>query len=106
MQANCSKWEKEGSQLEENREILSQQGIFTAQPKGIFIIGHTRQLNKPSKCTTFELFRRNIVNPEILTFDELYERAKFIVGNPRVITPAVSGSESSDSEMADDEIPF
>lgn len=28
---------------------------------------------------SFELFRRNTVTPEILTFDELYERAKFIV---------------------------
>ena len=28
---------------------------------------------------SFELFRRNTASPEILTFDELYERAKFIV---------------------------
>ena len=79
MHANCSKWEKEGSQSEENRESLLQGKIFTVQPKGILVIGHTKQLNQPSKRSTFELFRRNTVNPEILTFDELYERAKFIV---------------------------
>ena len=28
---------------------------------------------------SFELFRRNTFSPEIITFDELYERAKFIV---------------------------
>jgi hypothetical protein len=28
---------------------------------------------------SFELFRRNTFNPEIITFDELYERAKFVV---------------------------
>ena len=33
------------------------------------------------KYRSFELYRRNIINPEIITFDELYERAKFIVNN-------------------------
>ncbi|UZE51163.1 DUF4263 domain-containing protein [Rhodopseudomonas sp. P2A-2r] len=32
---------------------------------------------------SFELFRRNILNLEIITFDELYERAKFIVHQTR-----------------------
>ena len=31
------------------------------------------------KLRSFELFRKNTTNPEIITFDELYERAKFIV---------------------------
>jgi len=31
------------------------------------------------KFSSFELFRRNLTNPEIITYDELYERAKFIV---------------------------
>ena len=30
---------------------------------------------------SFELFRRSINNPEIITFDELLERTRFIVGN-------------------------
>lgn len=81
MQANCSKWEKEGSQTEDNIEILLKQKIFTVQPKGILVIGHTRQLDGISKRNTFELFRRNVVNPEIITFDELYERSRFIVEN-------------------------
>lgn len=79
LQANCSKWEKEGSQTEENMEALLQGKIFTVQPKGILVIGHIKELNQAGKRTTFELFRRNLVNPEIITFDELYERAKFIV---------------------------
>ena len=32
------------------------------------------------KLRTFELFRRDSRNLEILTYDELYERAKFVVG--------------------------
>lgn len=30
------------------------------------------------KMRSFELFRMNILNPEIITFDELFERARFI----------------------------
>jgi len=31
------------------------------------------------KIRSFELYRRNMASPEIITFDELYERAKFII---------------------------
>jgi len=34
------------------------------------------------KFSSFELFRRGMHNPEILTFDELFERAKHIIKNP------------------------
>ena len=33
------------------------------------------------KLNCFEIFRRNLHNPEVITFDELYERAMFIVNN-------------------------
>ena len=53
-------------------------------PKAILVIGHSRQFggeNKEAliKAKTFELFRRDSRNIEIITYDELYERAKFIV---------------------------
>jgi hypothetical protein len=35
-----------------------------------------------SKFQLFELFRRNAHHPEILAFDELLERARFIVDHP------------------------
>lgn len=53
--------------------------------KVILIIGNWNELDsctdqeKEIKKRTFELFRRDSRNIEILTFDELYERAKFIV---------------------------
>jgi hypothetical protein len=31
------------------------------------------------KFRAFEMFRRNLVAPEVITFDELYHRAKYIV---------------------------
>jgi len=81
LQVNCHKWETEGSRTEENQELLTD--IYTIQPKGILVIGHLRQLGRQTdKRNTFELYRRNILNPEIITFDELYDRAKFIVENP------------------------
>lgn len=79
LQANCRRWEVEGSQTEQNRETLQHEKIYTVHPKGVLVIGTTTQLNDIPKRNTFELFRRSITNPEILTFDELYERAKFIV---------------------------
>ncbi len=56
----------------------------TIDPKSILVIGSTKQFDgdekeKQIKAKTFELFRRDSRNIEILTYDELYERAKFIV---------------------------
>lgn len=79
LQANCRRWEIEGSGTEQNREALQEERTYTVHPKGILVIGATSQLNDIAKRNTFELFRQSITNPEILTFDELYERAKFIV---------------------------
>lgn len=55
--------------------------------KTILIIGTWKEINLGNaqeikiKEKTFELFRQNSKNVEIMTFDELYERAKFIVGH-------------------------
>lgn len=58
-------------------------------PKAIIVIGHTKQFNSDDKKEsrwkkrTFELYRRNLRNVEIMTYDELYSRAKFIVENSK-----------------------
>lgn len=58
--------------------------IFNYQPKSYLVIGSMTEfvsengVNK-DKLRSFELLRKNTSNPEIITFDELYERAKFIV---------------------------
>lgn len=96
IQVNCSKWEQ-SSRLEENQEILRDEGIFTVKPKGILIIGHTSQLNSHTKRAAFENFRSNLSSPEIITFDELYSRARFIV--------ETDTDTNSDSEVSDD-VPF
>jgi hypothetical protein len=51
-----------------------------ANSKSILVIGNLNQLDTERKRTSFELFRRNLHNPEILTFDEILARAEWIVG--------------------------
>lgn len=107
LQANCHMWETEGARTEANLEPLLRERTFTINPKGILVIGHTNKLTDASERNTFELFRRNLVNPEILTFDELYERAKFIVEFTKDVdenTTATSSDE--DALLTDDDIPF
>lgn len=60
--------------------------FFNFQPKSFLIIGSLSQLignghPNEDKFRSFELFRKNTLNPEIITFDELYERAKFIINS-------------------------
>jgi len=82
LQNNCRTWDMSGSRQEENREILKD--VYTVEPKAILVIGNSRELDNHAKRTSFELFRRNLHNPDLLTFDELYERAKFIVENNEI----------------------
>lgn len=68
-----------------NGELIDQR---TVDPKSILIVGSDDQFSgkeneRDIKLRTFELFRRNSRNIEILTYDELYKRAKFIVGHSK-----------------------
>ncbi len=63
---------------------LTGEQLFLYQPKAFLIIGSLSEFEgkfgiNEDKHSSFELFRRQISNPEIITFDELFERAKFIV---------------------------
>jgi hypothetical protein len=58
--------------------------IFSYSPKAYLIIGNLAEFSSgtgvnSAKYSSFELLRRNVINSEVITFDELYERAKFIV---------------------------
>jgi len=91
---------------------------FLYQPKSYVVIGSLSEFaieNKinEQKFSSFELFRRNISNPEIITFDELYERAKFIVqqseteSDSRISAKAQTAkAEADDLVFDDDDVPF
>lgn len=60
--------------------------VYSYNPKGVLVIGNLKQFqaegkNNEAMIQSFELFRRSVLNPEIITFDELYDRARFIILN-------------------------
>ncbi len=58
------------------------QSAYAIEPRSFLIVGNPSELaGNDDKITCFELYRRNIRSPEILTFDELLYRARFIVDN-------------------------
>jgi len=79
---------KLGEKFEPVNEVGDPTGeaLFTYQPKSFLVIGslsefHSEHGTNIEKYRSFQLYRRNTSSPEILTFDELYHRAKFIVEN-------------------------
>lgn len=94
VQINCAQWETSDARTDQNRELLC--NIYTVSPKGIVVIGKTSEVNSFDKRNSFERFRREIHNPEIITYDELFERAKYIVGFPAI----------QHVEEDDDDLPF
>lgn len=93
--------------------------VSIAQPRGVVIAGSLKEFETESginfeKFTSFELYRRDLNNPEIITFDELYERAKFIVeenneNNVNSIQKTKTQSDEESPEIKEPEpsdIPF
>ncbi len=79
VQVNARTWALEGSRRERDQELLEIKSTYTVAPRSILIIGHTKQLIDTDHRNSFELFRSHLHRPEIITFDELFNRAKFIV---------------------------
>ena len=58
---------------------------FVLRPRSFVIAGHSDELTGdgggpiPDKVRSFELFRRNLQEPEVLTFDELLARVEWHV---------------------------
>ncbi len=60
--------------------------VATLRPRQVLVVGSLEQLVSDTganleKVASFELYRRSIHDLEIITFDELYERALFIVSD-------------------------
>ncbi|MBN1968528.1 MAG: DUF4263 domain-containing protein [Candidatus Delongbacteria bacterium] len=100
IQVNARTWTID-SQRAENVRTLENKKIYTVEPKGILIIGNTKEFKSDESIVScFECFRRNTINPEIITFDELFERAKFIVSNKN------QWSETEHDKDEDLDLPF
>jgi hypothetical protein len=58
--------------------------LFNIEPRAFLVVGSlsqflTNQGINEQQFRSFELYRRNTLRPEIITFDELLERARYIV---------------------------
>ncbi|WP_336246128.1 Shedu anti-phage system protein SduA domain-containing protein [Rhizobium laguerreae] len=83
--------------------------IYTTEPRSFVICGRLNEFEadhgiNDRKFGCFEQFRRNLLRPEVITFDELYERAGLIVSsNTRTISdhqvPAVDSNYPADSAV-------
>jgi hypothetical protein len=79
LQANSERLTQEAQSRENVRYLDDRRMSVAGPPKAILLIGHTGQLDTDDKRATFERFRRNLWNPEVLTYDELLERARYLV---------------------------
>lgn len=78
---------KTKTEIKDKGGDLTGEQLYLYQPKSFLLIGSLEEFVKDNrineeKFSSFELFRKNMFNPEIITFDELYERAKHIIKNP------------------------
>lgn len=81
IQANVQTWE-EKSRDANNIDMLETKGVYTVEPKGIIVIGMLSEIKDVrSKRETFQRFRRSIHGIEVISFDELLSRARFITRN-------------------------
>jgi len=77
--------------------------LLNIEPRSCLVVGSLDQfqtdcgINVP-KFRSFELYRRHTWRPEIITFDELLQRARFIVEHGPNTDPQ--------ADQSDDEIPF
>ena len=75
--------------------------VYAVEPRSFLVIGNLAQLRgNDDKIACFELYRRNIRGPEILTFDELFQRASCIVEN--ISRESVGKSPGLETDSEDD----
>ncbi|MEO9623894.1 MAG: Shedu immune nuclease family protein [Qipengyuania citrea] len=90
---------------------------YSVEPRSYLVIGNLAELRgNDHKIACFELYRRNTRSPEIVTFDELYQRAHCIVENISAKVEADARTEPGEwaasqtydalAYDSDDKIPF
>jgi len=72
--------------------------LMSVQPRSFLVAGSLGQFRtehgiNSKRYQAFEGFRRNLRQPEILTFDELYERARFIVDHASTLAASTENDE-------------
>ncbi len=71
------------TEIKDNQDNLTGETLYFYNPKAFILIGNLNEfvvdgtINE-MKFSSFEMFRKNLKNIEIITYDELYERAYYI----------------------------
>lgn len=68
----------------DNDGVPTGEELFNVEPRSVLVMGRLSEFRTATglskdKVRSFELYRRNTSRPEIITYDELLERARFIV---------------------------
>lgn len=95
-------WSTKGSLDDVNLEEMD---ALTFSPRGILVIGTLSQLDARDKRKSFELFRRSQQSPEIITFDELFDRASYILDRTLPDDRKLE-AEAQDDGWEPNEVPF
>jgi hypothetical protein len=71
------------TEIKDQEDNLTEEILYLYDPKAFILIGNLNEfiingkINE-TKFSSFEMFRKNLKNIEIMTFDELYQRAYYI----------------------------
>lgn len=91
-------------QVKDHDGCVTGEEIFKIHPKSYLVMGNLAELNGyDDKFTCFQLYRISLNAPEILTYDELYERAQCIV---ETISGNNTPLEENSAGVFEDEEPF
>ncbi|MAP17898.1 MULTISPECIES: Shedu immune nuclease family protein [Aurantimonas] len=85
--------------------------LLNVHPRAFLVIGSLDQFQAErgtniQKFRCFEAFRRNLHQPEILTFDELLHRARFIVESQENLSAGSPSEDEAASYDPPDDLPF
>ena len=65
---------------ERNRLLEDHPSVESFSPRCVVLIGHARkELNEKRKRQAFELFRQQLADVEVITYDEMFERTRRLV---------------------------
>lgn len=71
--------------LKDDTGARSGEVLYTVRPRAFLVVGSLSQIRGfDDKIESFELGRRNLLLPEIITFDELRERIAFLAQSERI----------------------
>lgn len=74
------------TEIKDKQGVLTGEILFMYSPKSFLVIGKLDEFKgehgiNEVKYSSFEMFRQGLTKIDIITFDELYQRAKFIIKN-------------------------